>query len=59
MDEDVFYWGCAANLKAGQALEEGHLTFACLGHDMLHDICAHHSLPEDWVMFGMVDEIAI
>jgi hypothetical protein len=57
LDHNAFYGACAVNLKAGEALEEGNRLFASLDHEILHRICAYHDVPEDWVMFGMADEI--
>jgi hypothetical protein len=57
LDHNNFYGACGINLKAGEALEEGNRLFASLDHEILHRICAHHDIPEDWVMFGMADEI--
>jgi hypothetical protein len=57
MDRDAFYPACGANPKAGQALEEGNRVFASPNHDMLHDICVHYAISEEWVMCGLADEI--
>jgi hypothetical protein len=57
LGEEAFYGACRMNLNAGRALEEGHRAFASIDHETLPLICAQHGIPEDWVMFGMAEEI--
>jgi hypothetical protein len=57
MDPNAFYRACGANPKAGNALEAGNGSFACIDNPMLADICAQHRIPAQWIMFGDADEI--
>ena len=57
MDHRLFYGDCGINPKAGEALEAGHVSFASPDHGMLHQICAHHNIPEEWLMHGNAEDI--
>ena len=53
-----FYGACGINNpKAVEALEAGHGAFASPDQEMLIELCAHHGIPEEWVMFGNAQEI--
>ena len=57
MDRSSFYGACGLNLKAGQALEAANVSFASSDHAMLHELCASHNIPEEWLMLGNADDI--
>jgi hypothetical protein len=57
IDPDAFYLACGVNPRAGQALEAGNVAFASFDSPMLPEICARHTIPEDWIMFGTAEEI--
>ena len=57
MDRGRFYGACGCNPKAGEALEAGHGSFASPDRDMLSELCAHHEIPEEWLMLGNAQEI--
>jgi hypothetical protein len=57
MDRGRFYGACGMNLKAGEALEAGRLAFASPDNEMMHGVCAHHNIPEEWLMFGEAEDI--
>jgi hypothetical protein len=57
MDRGLFYGACAFNPKAGEALEAGHVSFASPDHEMLHELCACHEIPEEWLMLGNAEDI--
>ena len=52
-----FYGACGLNPKAGEALEAGHVSFASADHEMLHELCTHHDIPEEWLMLGHAEDI--
>ncbi len=56
-DRGRFYGACGFNPKAGEALEAGHGSFASPDQEMLAELCAHHRIPEEWVMLGHAQEI--
>ena len=57
MDSDLFYGDCGINPKAGEALEAGHVSFASPDQEMVLQVCAHHKIPEEWVMLGTAEDI--
>ena len=57
IDRRHFYGVCGINPKAGEALEAGHVSFATPDHEMLHDVCSYHDIPEEWLMLGNADDI--
>ncbi len=54
-----FYAACGFNPKAGEALEAGHVSFAYAEHEMLHELCAFHDIPEEWLIFGHAEDIEV
>ncbi len=52
-----FYGACGINPKAGESLEGGHVSFASLDHEILHDVCGYHDIPEEWLMLGNAEDI--
>ena len=52
-----FYGACGLNPKAGEALEAGHVSFASADHEMLHEVCGYHNIPEEWLMLGNAEDI--
>ena len=52
-----FYGACGINPKAGEAFEAGHGSFASPDHEMLHDVCSYHNIPEEWLMLGNAEDI--
>jgi hypothetical protein len=57
LDLANFYPASGVNAKTGQALEDGNRAFASIDNEILANICAFHSIPVDWVMFGSAEEI--
>ena len=57
LDRRHFYGACGLNPKAGEALEGAHVSFACADHEMLHELCAYHDVPEEWLMLGNAEDI--
>ena len=52
-----FYGACGINPKAGEALEAGHVSFASPDHEILHELCTYHGIPEEWLMLGNAEDI--
>ena len=57
MDHGLFYGACGLNPKAGEAPEAGHVSFATPDHEMLHNVCGYHTIPEEWLMLGNAEDI--
>ena len=57
MDRGHFYGACGLNPKAGEAFEAAHVSFASADHGMAYELCAHHSIPEEWVTLGNAEDI--
>ncbi len=57
VDRRHFYGACGVNPKAGEALEAGHVSFASPDHELLHDVCICHNIPEEWLMLGNAEDI--
>jgi len=57
LDRRHFYGSCGLNPKAGEALEAAHVFFASPDHDMLHELCVYHDIPEEWLMLGNAEDI--
>ncbi len=59
MDRTRFYGDCGLNLKAGEALEAAHVSFADPDNEMLQELCAHHAIPEEWAVLGNAEDIDV
>ncbi len=59
LELEDFYRACGVNANAGRALEAGNRAFASIENEMLAVICAHHAIPEDWVMSGSAEDIEV
>ena len=57
LDRSAFYAACGLNLRAGEAFEAAHVSFASADHEMLHELCASHGIPEEWLMLGNAEDI--